>query len=69
MPVGAVLLSKHLAEPFFHENIKRDFSSFGILLQGLPAHVPRSAVQEKSSTRIPAVTWLTVYRRFQLLEA
>eukprot|EP00959_Pyramimonas_sp_CCMP1952_P301888 6317045-Pyramimonas_sp.AAC.1 len=25
---------------------------------------PRSAVQQKSSTRCPAVVWLTAYRRF-----
>eukprot|EP00959_Pyramimonas_sp_CCMP1952_P118782 2483514-Pyramimonas_sp.AAC.1 len=51
-------MKEHLVEPSFDGNIKPDFSSFGVLLQSFPADVPRSAVQEKSSTRIPAITWL-----------
>eukprot|EP00959_Pyramimonas_sp_CCMP1952_P256313 5353929-Pyramimonas_sp.AAC.1 len=46
---------------------KRVFRVFGRTLE--KACVQSSAAREESSTRLPAVTWLTVYRRPPVIPA
>eukprot|EP00959_Pyramimonas_sp_CCMP1952_P090049 1885024-Pyramimonas_sp.AAC.1 len=42
---------------------KQSFELFFITLEKVVSCAPSSAAQEQSSARLPAVAWLTVYRR------